>query len=268
MNPFRMCVIPAGKRNRKKLYEGKAKILYEGLSPDTIIQHFKDDTTAFNRAKHAVIPGKGILNNRISERIMTYIGDAGIPTHFIRSLNMREQLVRKLDIIPLEVIVRNYAAGSLCKRLGVPKGKRLDFPLIEFCYKNDELGDPLVNEEHIQLLDLADPSEIDVIKQTSLRINDLLSGLFAALRIRLADFKVEFGRLEYCDEEGGFEIFLADEISPDSCRLWDMEQENNNLDKDRFREGTGGLIEAYALVASRLGLNIDLKALAESSEPS
>lgn len=260
-----MCTyIGGGKRNRKKLYEGKAKILYEGATPDTAVQYFKDDATAFNRAKHAVFPGKGILNNRISERVMQYLAAAGIETHFIKALNMREQLIRRLEIIPVEVIVRNYAAGSLCKRLGVQKGVRLPFPLIEFCYKNDELNDPLINEEHILALDIADLQEIDIMRQNALRINDFLTGMFAGVRIRLVDFKMEFGRpLQPNSDEP--EIILADEISPDSCRLWDMD-DNSNFDKDRFRENTGGLTEAYATVASRLGLNIDIKSVHGDNE--
>jgi phosphoribosylaminoimidazole-succinocarboxamide synthase len=259
MSTFLMARRPMnGKRPRKKLYEGKAKILYEGTSPDTVIQYFKDDTTAFNKAKFAVIPGKGILNNRISERIMLCLHEAGIQTHFVKSLNMREQLVRKVEIIPIEVIVRNYAAGGLCKRLGIEKGLRLDYPIMEFCYKNDDLGDPLITEDHIYALDLANAFEIEMIRHLALRTNDVLTGLFSALRITLADFKVEFGR---CSNEEMPEIILADEISPDSCRLWDMDEGGKSLDKDRFREEQGGLIEAYGVVASRLGIYIDSRKL-------
>ncbi|MET0154642.1 MAG: phosphoribosylaminoimidazolesuccinocarboxamide synthase [Rickettsiales bacterium] len=252
----------SGKRNRKKLYEGKAKILYEGSTPDTLIQYFKDDATAFNKAKMAVIPGKGILNNRISERIMLCLHQAGIPTHFVKSLNMREQLVRKLEVIPLEVIVRNYAAGSFCKRLGVERGKKLSMPIVEFCFKNDELGDPLVTEDHIYALDIADNFEVELMRSMAMRINDVLTGLFSGLRITLVDFKIEFGR---CDNEELPELILADEISPDSCRLWDMDAGGDSLDKDRFREEKGGLIEAYAKVAARLGIIVDERSLTAAS---
>ena len=246
-----------GKRNRKKLYEGKAKILYEGSTPDTLIQYFKDDATAFNKAKMDVIPGKGILNNRISERIMLCLHDANIPTHFVKSLNMREQLVRKLDVVPLEVIVRNYAAGSFCKKYGVEKGRKLSMPVVEFCYKNDELGDPLLSDEHIYALEIADAFEVELMRTTAMRVNDVLRGLFGALRITLVDFKIEFGRT---DNEDLPELILADEISPDSCRLWDMEDGGVSLDKDLFREDKGGLIEAYSRVASRMGIIVDEKA--------
>jgi phosphoribosylaminoimidazole-succinocarboxamide synthase len=235
----------------RRLYEGKAKILYEGPEPGTLVVHFKDDATAFNGEKFEVIEGKGVLNNRISEFIFTRLGEMGIPTHFIKRLNMREQLVKKVEIIPLEVIVRNIAAGSICKRLGLKEGERLPRAIVEFCYKNDELGDPLVAEEHINAFGWAEPREIDDMIHMALRTNDILSGIFAAIGIRLVDFKLEFGR-EY-SPEGMVRTVLADEISPDSCRLWDMKTEEK-LDKDRFRRDLGGLVDAYSEVARRLGI--------------
>ncbi|WP_240006645.1 phosphoribosylaminoimidazolesuccinocarboxamide synthase [Pseudaquidulcibacter saccharophilus] len=235
---------------RKKIYEGKAKILYEGPEPGTYIQYFKDDATAFNAQKHAIIEGKGVLNNRISEFIMTQLNSIGIPTHFIRRLNMREQLIREVEIIPLEVVVRNVAAGSISKRLGIPEGEVLPRSIVEFYYKHDALGDPLVSEEHITAFNWAATQELDDIMALALRINDYLSGLFAGVGIRLVDFKLEFGRLF---EGEMVRTVLADEISPDSCRLWDA-RDGNKLDKDRFRQDLGGLSEAYTEVATRLGI--------------
>jgi len=235
---------------RRKVYEGKAKILYEGPEPGTLVQYFKDDATAFNNEKKGTIVGKGVLNNRISEYIMLRLAEIGIPTHFVRRLNMREQLIREVEIIPLEVIVRNVAAGSMSKRLGIPEGTPLPRSIVEFCYKSDELGDPLISEEHITAFGWATPPEIDDIMSMSLRINDILFGLFAGVGIRLVDFKIEFGRL-YDDEE--VRTVLADEISPDSCRLWDINS-NEKLDKDRFRRDLGGVSEAYQEVARRLGI--------------
>ncbi|MFS2318211.1 phosphoribosylaminoimidazolesuccinocarboxamide synthase [Maricaulis sp. D1M11] len=235
---------------RKKLYEGKAKILYEGPEPGTLVQYFKDDATAFNNQKHATLEGKGVLNNRISEYIMLGLGRIGIPTHFIKRLNMREQLVRQVEIIPLEVICRNVAAGSMCKRLGLEEGQPLPRSIVEFCYKNDDLEDPLVTEEHIAAFNWASPQEMDDLMAMTLRINDYLSGLFAAVGIQLIDFKLEFGR-QY--EGDMVRTVLADEISPDSCRLWDIES-GQKLDKDRFRRDLGNVTEAYAEVARRLGI--------------
>lgn len=235
---------------RRKVYEGKAKILFEGPEPGTLVQYFKDDATAFNNEKKGVITGKGVLNNRICEYIMTRLGEMGIPTHFVRRLNMREQLIREVEIIPVEVIVRNIAAGSLSKRLGIAEGTALPRSIVEFCYKSDDLGDPMVTEEHITAFGWAAPAEIDDMMALSLRINDILYGLFAAVGIRLVDFKIEFGRL-YENEE--MRTVLADEISPDSCRLWDI-QSNEKLDKDRFRRDMGGVAEAYQEVARRLGI--------------
>ena len=235
---------------RRQIYEGKAKILYEGPEPGTIIQYFKDDATAFNAQKKGTISGKGVLNNRISEHLFTLLGNIGIPHHFIRRLNMREQLIRQVEIVPLEVIVRNVVAGSLAKRLGMEEGAPLPRAIIEYCLKDDALGDPLVTEEHIAAFGWANPDEMHDIADFAIRINDFLSGLFAGIGIRLVDFKLEFGRLW----DGDFaRIILADEISPDGCRLWDMAT-NEKLDKDRFRRDLGGEVEAYQEVARRLGL--------------
>ena len=235
---------------RRQIYEGKAKILYEGPEPGTIIQYFKDDATAFNAQKKGTISGKGVLNNRISEHIFTLLGQIGVPTHFIRRLNMREQLVRQVEIVPIEVVVRNGAAGSLSKKLGIEEGTQLPRTLIEYCYKDDALGDPLVSEEHIACFGWASQDEMHDIADMAIRINDFMCGLFAGIGIRLIDFKLEFGRLwdgEYS------RIILADEISPDGCRLWDMAT-GEKLDKDRFRRDLGGEVEAYQEVARRLGL--------------
>jgi phosphoribosylaminoimidazole-succinocarboxamide synthase len=235
---------------RRRIYEGKAKILYEGPEPGTLIQHFKDDATAFNNKKHAVIDGKGVLNNRISEYIFTQLNSLGVPTHFIKRLNMREQLIREVEIVPLEVVVRNIAAGSLSTRLGIPEGTALPRSIIEFYYKNDELNDPMVSEEHITAFGWASPQDIDDIMALAIRVNDFLSGLFLGVGIRLVDFKIEFGRLWEGDM---MRIVLADEISPDSCRLWDQGT-GDKLDKDRFRRDLGGMLEAYQEVARRLGI--------------
>ncbi|MDI1294524.1 MAG: phosphoribosylaminoimidazolesuccinocarboxamide synthase [bacterium] len=235
---------------RRQIYEGKAKILYEGPEPGTIIQYFKDDATAFNAQKKGTISGKGVLNNRISEHIFTLLGQIGIPTHFIRRLNMREQLVRQVEIIPIEVVVRNVAAGSLSKKLGIEEGTQLPRTLIEYCYKDDALGDPLISEEHIACFGWATQEEMHDIADMAIRINDFMCGLFAGIGIRLIDFKLEFGRLwdgEYS------RVILADEISPDGCRLWDAIT-SEKLDKDRFRRDLGGEVEAYQEVARRLGL--------------
>lgn len=235
---------------RTKIYEGKAKILYEGPEPGTYVQYFKDDATAFNAEKKDVIEGKGVLNNRLSEFFMTGLAGIGLPTHFIKRLNMREQLIQQVEIVPLEVIVRNYAAGTLTKRLGLEDGSRLPRPIVEFCYKDDSLGDPLVAEEHIMAFGWAAQPELDEMVSMALRVNDYLSGVFHAVGIRLADFKIEFGR-QY---DGDFQrLILADEISPDSCRLWDIET-GRKLDKDVFRQDLGSLTDAYTEVARRLGV--------------
>jgi phosphoribosylaminoimidazole-succinocarboxamide synthase len=236
---------------RTMIYEGKAKILYEGPEPGTVIQYFKDDATAFNAQKKAVIAGKGVLNNRISAHLMTRLESMGIPTHFIKSINMREQLVRKVEIIPIELVIRNVAAGSLSKRLGITEGTVLGRPLVEFYYKKDELGDPLVSEEHIFTFGWADPYELEEMVAMAWRINDYLTGLFAGIGLRLIDFKVEFGRI--WGEHGELYIVLADEMSPDNCRLWDAKT-GEKLDKDRFRFDLGDLVEGYQYIAKKLGL--------------
>jgi phosphoribosylaminoimidazole-succinocarboxamide synthase len=235
---------------RKKIYEGKAKILYEGPEPGTLIQYFKDDATAFNAQKKAVLEGKGVINNRISEYVMTRLNTIGVQNHFIRRLNLREQLIKEVEIIPLEVVCRNIAAGSIATRLGLPEGQALPRSIIEFYYKKDELQDPMVTEEHITAFNWASTQEIDDILAMTLRINDFLTGLFSAVGITLVDFKIEFGRVF----EGDFSrVILADEISPDSCRLWDSAT-NEKLDKDRFRRDMGSVIESYTEVARRLGI--------------
>ena len=235
---------------RRQIYEGKAKILYEGPEPGTLIQYFKDDATAFNAQKKGTISGKGVLNNRISEHVFTLLGNIGVPTHFIRRLNMREQLIRQVEIIPIEVVIRNVAAGSLAKRLGLEEGMQLPRTIIEYYFKDDALGDPLVSEEHIACFGWANPDEMHDISDMAIRVNDFLTGLFAGVGIRLVDFKLEFGRV-YDNDYG--RVILADEISPDGCRLWDM-QTNEKLDKDRFRQDLGGEVEAYQEIARRLGL--------------
>jgi phosphoribosylaminoimidazole-succinocarboxamide synthase len=236
---------------RKKIYEGKAKIIFEGPEPGTLVQYFKDDATAFNAKKKAVLNGKGALNNSISEFLMLKLAGIGIPTHFIKRLNMREQLIKKVEIIPLEVICRNTAAGSICTLLGLEEGTPLPRTLVEFCYKKDELNDPLVCEEHIVAFGWATPAEISELVALTLRVNDYLCGLFAGAGIKLIDFKLEYGR--HIDDEGNQKIILADEISPDSCRLWDAET-NKKLDKDRFRRDLGEVTENYREVATRLGI--------------
>ncbi len=248
---------------RRRVYEGKAKILYEGPEPGTLVQHFKDDATAFNAKKKDVIDGKGVLNNRICEFIFENLNAIGVPTHFVRRLNMREQLIREVEIVPLEVIVRNVAAGTLSERLGLDEGTQLPRSIIEFCYKNDELNDPLVSEEHITAFGWAAPQEIDDIMALAIRVNDFLSGLFLGVGIRLIDFKLEFGRLY---ENEMVRIVVADEISPDSCRLWDIGSDEK-LDKDRFRRDLGGLLEAYTEVARRLGIMSENEPVATARGP-
>ena len=235
---------------RTKIYEGKAKILYEGPEPGTVIQYFKDDATAFNAEKKEVIEGKGVLNNRLSEFFMSGLNDLGVPTHFIKRLNMREQLVRSCEIIPLEIVVRNYAAGSMSKRLGIKEGIQLPRPVVEYYYKNDSLGDPIVSEEHIAAFNWASSQDMDDIISLALRVNDFLSGVMFCVGIKLIDFKIEIGRFF----EGDYQrLLIADEISPDSCRLWDIKS-GKKLDKDVFRNDLGSLTDAYTEVANRLGL--------------
>ena len=235
---------------RKKIYEGKAKILYEGPEPGTIVQYFKDDATAHNAEKRAVIEGKGVLNNILSEYFMTGLNGIGVPTHFIKRLNMREQLVRSCEIVPLEVIVRNYAAGTMAKRLGMDEGTQLPRPVVEYCLKDDALGDPLVTEEHIAAFGWATSQDMDDILSLALRVNDFMAGVMYGVGIRLVDFKIEVGRVY----DGDFQrLLVADEISPDSCRLWDIET-GQKLDKDVFRRDLGSLTDAYTEVAKRLGV--------------
>ncbi len=235
---------------RRKIYEGKAKVLFEGPEPGTLVQYFKDDATAFNNQKQGVITGKGVLNNRISEYLMMRLAEVGIPTHFVRRLNMREQLVREVEIIPIEVIVRNMSAGSFSERFGMAEGAPLPRSIVEYCYKSDELNDPVVSEEHITAFGWASPQELDDMLSMSLRINDFLSGLFLGVGLRLVDFKLEYGRL-YSEDQ--VRVVLADEITPDGCRLWDVKT-NEKMDKDRFRRDMGNVAEAYQEVARRLGI--------------
>ena len=240
--------------DKEMLYEGKAKILYKGSRPDTIIQYFKDDATAFNNVKKGTIAGKGIINNKITELVMTRLSQIGIPTHFIERLSDREQLCHEVEIIPLEVIVRNTVAGTMAKTFGIEEGTRLPRPIIEFSLKDDDLGDPLIPENHILVLDIAKEYELIEIMEMTSKINDYLRGFFAAVGIELIDFKLEFGRLD--DGEDGHFIVLADEFSPDNCRLWDFET-GEKLDKDRFRRDLGGEVEAYQEVARRLGISLE-----------
>ena len=235
---------------RRQVYEGKAKVLYEGPEPGTLIQYFKDDATAFNNQKHGIITGKGVLNNRISEYLMLRLAEIGVPTHFIRRVNMREQLIKEVEIIPVEVVVRNVAAGSIATRFKMEEGTPLPRSIVEYYYKSDELGDPMVTEEHITAFGWASYQELDEILNLALRINDFLTGIFIGIGLKLIDFKIEFGRLW---EDEDMRIVLADEISPDNCRLWDS-RTNEKLDKDRFRRDLGGVQEAYAEIARRLGI--------------
>ena len=232
----------------KKIYEGKAKVIFATTEKNLVIQHFKDDATAFNNQKKAKIEGKGILNNRISEHILSALKDVGIENHLIKRLNMREQLIDLVDIIPIEFIIRNIVTGSLTKRLDIEDGSKLSRPLIEFCYKSDKLGDPLVAREHIYAFEWSSPKELDYINEQCLRINDFLLGMFKGIGIKLVDFKLEFGK-----RKSDGKIILADEISPDTCRLWDADTDKK-LDKDRFRKDLGDVVEAYQEVARRLGI--------------
>ena len=234
-----------------KIYEGKAKILYSTEDTNFLVQYFKDDATAFNAQKKAVIEGKGVLNNVISEFIMLKLAEENIPTHFVKRLDKREQLIKKVIIIPLEVIIRNISAGSMAKRLGIEEGRELLAPIFEICYKDDALGDPLINDDHaINVLKIINKNQLQEIKDYSLKINNILQKIFKDIQIKLVDFKIEFG----FDVNNKNQILLADEISPDSCRLWD-ENTSEKLDKDRFRRDLGGLVEAYQEVANRLKIN-------------
>ena len=232
----------------EKIYEGKAKQLFTTSDENLLIQFFKDSATAFNGEKKEIIDGKGILNNVISEYLMHELATAGIPTHFVKRLNEREQLIKKVTIIPLEVIIRNIAAGSMAKRLGINEGLELSAPVFEICFKDDGLGDPLINDDHaINVLKIITKKQLEEIKNITASINEIMCKIFINIGIRLVDFKIEFG----FDAQGS--IILADEISPDSCRLWDQST-SEKLDKDRFRRNLGGLVEAYKEVASRLGI--------------
>ena len=244
---------------RRRIYEGKAKVLFEGPEPGTLVQYFKDDATAFNGEKKAQLEGKGVINNRISEFVMTKLTQIGVQNHFIKRLNLREQLIREVEIIPLEVVCRNVVAGSMAKRFGLPEGQALPRSIVEFYYKNDALNDPMITEEHITAFNWANTQEIDDILAMTLRVNDFLCGMFAAVGITLVDFKIEYGRLF----EGDFSrVILADEISPDSCRLWDTAS-GEKLDKDRFRRDMGNVIESYTEVAKRLGIMGDMPKVIE-----
>ena len=234
----------------KKLYEGKAKIIYATSDKNLVIQYFKDDATAFNNQKKSTIEGKGVLNNRISEHILSNLTEIGIKNHLVKRLNMREQLVKLVEIIPIEFIVRNVATGSLTKRLGIEDGTVLERPLIEYCLKDDKLGDPNVSREHILTFNWLNIIQLDLIDENLKRLNDFLLGMFRGVGIKLIDFKVEFG---FTYESGKNQIVLADEISPDTCRLWDS-LTDKKLDKDRFRNDLGDLIPAYTEVAKRLGI--------------
>lgn len=230
----------------KMIYEGKAKRVFETTDPDLCIVSYKDDATAFNGQKKGTIAGKGVVNNRMSNFMFKLLEEKGIKTHFVEELNDRETVVKKVEIVPLEVIVRNKAAGSLSKRLGLPEGTPMKTTVLEFCYKDDELGDPIVNEYHILAAELAAKEEVDVIADMALKVNEIMVEFFKSVNIDLIDFKLEFGRYR-----GG--IVLADEISPDTCRFWDIHTQEK-LDKDRFRRDMGGVEEAYAEVMKRIGL--------------
>lgn len=231
-------------KREKQLYEGKSKILYSTENPDLVIQYFKDDASAFNGVKKGTIVDKGVMNNHISSVIYQYLESKGIATHFVEHLNDREQLDKKLDIVPVEVVMRNVVAGSLAKRMGQPEGVVLKNPILEFYYKDDELGDPMINEYHIREFNLATDDEVQQLKSLGFKINDLLVGYFEERGIRLVDFKLEFGR-----HKG--ELLLGDEITPDGCRLWDLET-NEKMDKDRFRFDLGKVEEKYQEVYEKI----------------
>ena len=236
--------------NLKKLYEGKAKILYKGPKANTLIVYFKDDATAFNNKKRSIIKEKGVLNNKMSELIMKKLAAGGVDNHFIKRISDREQLIKKVRIFPLEVIIRNIAAGSICKRLGLKQGMPLKKPLIEFFYKCDELDDPLITREHIEMFGWASEKDMKEITALTFKVNNIMSKLFRSINLKLVDFKIEFGKYQNGKK---YTIILADEVSPDSCRLWDFKT-NKSLDKDRFRKNLGKIKEAYEEVAERLGV--------------
>lgn len=227
-------------QRREKLYEGKTKIIYATDDSKLVIQYFKDDATAFNAGKKGIIINKGIMNNKISSILFQYLEKEGVPTHFVKQLSDREMLVKKLNIIPVEVVMRNVVAGSLSKRMGIPEGTPLAEPVLEWFYKNDELGDPMINSDHIKAFRFATQDEVDKMRDIACRVNALLVDYFDRMGIRLIDFKLEFGRYEGA-------VLLADEITPDGCRLWDKKTDEK-LDKDRFRRDMGGIEEAYRRV--------------------
>ena len=231
---------------RAQLYEGKAKKVYATDNADVVIVDYKDDATAFNGLKKGTIAGKGVINNKMSNMMFKIMESKGIPTHLVEELSDRETAVKKVEIVPLEVIIRNTAAGSFSKRLGVPEGKKLPVTVLEFSYKNDDLGDPLINDSQALAMELATPEEIQTIKNMALKVNEVMKEFFKTLNINLIDFKLEFGRFKG-------QIILADEISPDTCRLWD-DATGEKLDKDRFRRDLGGVEDAYNEVAKRIGL--------------
>ena len=228
----------------EKIYEGKAKIVYTTENPEYVIQYFKDDATAFNAAKKGTVENKGIMNNKISSKIFEFLQSQGIPTHFEKQLSDREMLIKRVEIVPIEVIIRNRAAGSLCRLLGLKEGLTLNQSILEFCYKNDSLGDPLINEYHILALNFGSAQEIQKIKEYAFKVNDLMKQFFAKLNLELIDFKLEFGRYKGT-------VILADEISPDTCRLWEIGT-GKKLDKDRFRHDLGNVEEAYQDVMNRV----------------
>lgn len=236
---------------RQIVHEGKSKILFRGPEPGTLIQHFKDDVTAGDGQKHAIITGKGALNNLISEHLFKRLGEIGIPNHFLQRLNMLEQLVREVEVIPIEVVVRNVAAGSLVERFRLKEGAALPRPLVELYHKSDSLRDPMVSREHVEVFGWAEEDDLSEMTDLSLRVNDYLRGLLWGVGLQLVDFKLEFGQL--WDQDDNPSVVLADEISPDSCRLWDRDT-GERLDKDRFRQGLGGVVQAYQEVARRFGL--------------
>ncbi len=230
----------------KQIYEGKAKKVFETSDPDLCIVSYKDDATAFNGEKKGTIVGKGVVNNKMSNFMFKLLEEKGIKTDYVEELSDRDTVLKRVEIVPLEVIVRNKAAGSLSKRLGLPEGTPMKTTVLEFCYKNDDLGDPIVNEYHILAAGLATKEEIDTIAEMALKINEIMKEFFVSVNIDLIDFKLEFGRYKG-------EILLADEISPDTCRFWDVNTQEK-LDKDRFRRDMGGVEEAYAEVMRRIGL--------------
>ena len=229
---------------REQLYEGKAKKVFATDDPDVVIVSYKDDATAFNGVKKGTIQGKGVINNRMTNLVFQKFEAAGIPTHFIEELNDRETAVKKVDIVPLEVIIRNVAAGSFSKRMGVEEGRELLCPILEFSYKNDDLGDPFINDDYALALGLATKEEIDQIREYTFKVNEIMKEYFLGAGMKLIDFKIEFGRFHG-------KILLADEVSPDTCRLWDVNT-NEKLDKDRFRRDLGGVEDAYNEIMRRL----------------